>query len=158
YDLDNRLTKVTDPMGAVTSYQYDAMGNQTRIVNADGAMQVNTFDALGHSLTSLSATGVLIKNAYDLRGNLISTTQSFADGSDARVSTYAYDLLNRQIQVTDGEGFSTSITYDAFGNQTGITHGQYLVASSDASYSAVKAAAAAPQTNTFVYDADNHLL
>jgi YD repeat-containing protein len=158
YDLDNRLTQITDPMGAVTSYQYDAQGNQTRIVNANGGVQINTFDALGHALTNLSAAGVLIRNTYDLRGNLTSTTQSFADGSDARSSTYGYDLLNRQVQVTDGEGFSTSITYDAFGNQTAITHGQYLVPTSDPTYSAAKAAAAFPQTNTLTYDADNRLL
>ena len=158
YDLDNRLSQVTDPMGGVTRYQYNAQGNQTRVINANGAVQINTFDAVGHALTSLSATGVLTRNAYDLRGNLISTTQSFADGSDARTSTYAYDLLNRQVRVTDGEGFSTSIGYDAFGNQTSVTHGQYLTGSSDPNYNPSKAAAAFPQTNTFTYDADNRML
>jgi len=158
YDLDNRLIQVTDPMGGVTQYQYDAQGNQTKIVNANGGVQVNTFDAMGHVLTTLSAAGVLTTNTYDLLGNLLSTTQSFADGSDARTSTYAYDALNHQIQVTDGEGFSTSIGYDDFGNQVSITHGEYRVSSSDPSYSAAKAAQAFPQTTTFVYDADNHML
>lgn len=158
YDLDNRLIQVVDPMGAVTQYQYDAQGNQTRITDANGGVQVNTFDALGHALTSLSAGGVLTTNTYDLRGNLISATQSFANGSGARTTTYAYDLLNRQTEVTDGNSFSTTIGYDDFGNQTSITHGQYRVSSSDPSYSASKAAAALPQTNTFTYDADNRML
>ena len=158
YDLDNRLVQVTDPMGGVTQYQYDAQGNQTRIIDANGGVQVDTFDAMGHALTSLSAGGVLITNTYDLRGNLVSATQSFADGSDARTTTYAYDLLNRQIEVTDGDGFSTSITYDDFGNQLSITHGEYLVSADDPSYSATKAAQAFPQTNTFTYDADNRML
>lgn len=158
YDLDNRLVQVTDPMGGVTHYQYDAQGNQTRIVDANGGVQVNTFDATGHALSSLSAGGVLTRNTYDQRGNVISTTQSFADGSDARTSTYAYDALNQQTEVTDGEGFSTSIVYDDFGNQVSITHGQYLVSQSDPSYSATKAAQALPQTSTFTYDADNRML
>ena len=158
YDLDNRLVQVTDPAGAVTRYGYDAQGNQTRIVDANGGVQINTFDALGHSLTSLSAGGVLTRNTYDLRGNLISATQSFANGTDARTTTYAYDLLNRQTEVTDPEGFSTSIGYDDFGNQVSIVHGEYLVSSGDPSYSAAKAAQAFPQSNTFTYDANNNML
>jgi len=158
YDLDNRLIQVTDPMGGVTHYQYDAQGNQTRIVDANGGVQINTFDAMGHVLSSLSAGGILTRNTVDLRGNVVSTTQSLADGSDARTSTYAYDALNQQVEVTDGEGFSTSIGYDAFGNQVSITHGQYLVSPSDPAYSATKAAQAFPQTSTFTYDARNHML
>jgi len=125
YDLDNRLTQSIDALGGVTSYQYDALGNQTRIVNANGGVQINTFDALGRMVTSLSAGGVLTRNSYDLRNNIASTTQSWADGSDARVTQYSVDLLNRQIRVTDGEGYSTNITYDKFGNQTRIEHGLY---------------------------------
>ena len=158
YDLDNRLIQVTDPMGGVTQYQYNAQGNQTRITDANGGAQINTFDALGHALTTLSAAGVLTTNTYDVRGNLVSTTQSFANGSDARTSAYAYDLLNRQVQITDGNGYSTTIVYDDFGNQTSVTHGQYLVSSSDPSYNSAAAAAAFPQTNTFTYDADNRML
>ena len=158
YDQDNRLVQVIDPMSGVTRYEYDAQGNQTRITDANGGVQVNTFDALGQVLTSLSAGGVLTRNTYDLRGNVVTTTQSFADGSDARTSTYAYDPLNRQIRVTDGEGFSTSIVYDSFGNQVSITHGQYLVSQSDPAYNRVKAAQAFPQTSTFTYDADNRML
>jgi YD repeat-containing protein len=34
YDLDNRLTSVTDPMGSLTSFVIDALGNRTRITDA----------------------------------------------------------------------------------------------------------------------------
>ncbi len=158
YDQDNRLMQVTDPVGGVTRYDYDALGNQTRIVDANGGVQQNTFDIVGRVVSSLSAGGVLTRHTYDLRDNIVATTQSFADGSDARTTTYAYDLLNRQTRVTDGEGFSTSMTYDAFGNQLAITHGQYLISAGDPAYDAAKAARAFPQTNTFVYDAANHML
>src|SRR5262249_47817204 len=101
---------------------------------------------------------VLTRNTYDRRDNVLSTTQSFADLSDARTTTYAYDLLNRQTRATDGEGFSTTFVYDAFGNQTAITHGQYLVAPSDPGFDPGKAARAFPQTNSFAYDQANRLL
>lgn len=158
YDLDNRLIGITDPMGGVTNYEYDVLGNQTRIVNANGGVQANTFDAMGRLLTSVSAGGIRTVNTYDLRGNVASTTQSFADGSDARTSIYGYDLLDRQTSITDGEGYTTSIEYDAFGNQTRVIVGQYLVAASDPSYSAVKAARAHVQINQFAFDAADRML
>jgi len=38
YDLDNRLVQVTDPMGGVTRYQYNAQDKQTRIIDANGGV------------------------------------------------------------------------------------------------------------------------
>ncbi|WP_237057157.1 DUF6531 domain-containing protein [Microbulbifer sediminum] len=158
YDLDNRITQVQDPMGGVTQYEYDVLGNQTRIIDANGGEQLNTFDQLGRMLTSLSPAGTLTVNTYDQRGNILTATQSFADGSDARTTTYAYDLLDRQVAITDGEGFTTSIDYDAFGNQTLVTVGQYLVDPAAAEYDADKAARAHVQTNGFTYDAADRML
>jgi YD repeat-containing protein len=158
YDLDNHLVQVTDPMGGVTHFSYDVLGNQTSSTDARGGVQTNTFDARGQLLTSLSAGGILTVNTYDLRGNKTSTTQSFANGSDARLTTYKYDLLDRQTVVTNGEGFSTSITYDAFGNQLTVTHGRYLLNPSDAGYDAAKAARAVSQVNTFTYDSADRML
>ncbi|MFI2813282.1 hypothetical protein, partial [Microbulbifer sp. JSM ZJ756] len=158
YDLDNRITQVQDPMGGVTQYEYDVLGNQTRIIDANGGEQLNTFDKLGRMLTSLSPAGTLTVNTYDQRGNVLTATQSFADGSDARTTTYAYDLLDRQVAITDGEGFTTSIDYDAFGNQTLVTVGQYLVDPAAAGYDADKAARAHVQTNGFTYDAADRML
>lgn len=158
YDLDNRTVEVTDPVGGITRYEYDALGNQTRIVDANGRERIGTFDALGRLITSLSAGGVLTENAYDARGNLIATTQSFANGSDARATTYGYDLLDRQVLITDGEGYSTTIVYDSFGNQIRVTNGLYLVDVSDPGVDPVKAARAFGQSNDFVYDAGNRML
>lgn len=158
YDLDNRLTQITDPMGGITQYTYDVLGNQTHIVNANGGVQTNTFDAVGRVLTSLSAGDILTVNTYDLRGNITSTTQSFGDGTDSRTTTYGYDLLDRQVRVTDPQGFSTTIAYDPFGNQVTITHGQYLLQPGDDGYDADKAAAAFVQSNGFVYDRADRML
>lgn len=158
YDLEGRLTKVTDPIGAVTSYVYDALGNQSQVIHPNGGVQTNSFDALGRLLTSTSQGGVLTAHSYDDRGNIIATTQSFADGSDSRTTRYSYDLMDRQVLVTDPEGFSTSITYDAFGNQLAVSNGLYLVDSQSPQYEAAKAAVSAQQSNTFVYDGADRLL
>ncbi|WP_218943453.1 hypothetical protein [Exilibacterium tricleocarpae] len=157
YDLDNRLVQAVDPIGGTTLYTYDVLGNQTEIVDSNGGVRTNTFDGLGRVLTSLSAGGILTANTYDVFDNLIEVTQSFADGSDARTTRYAYDQLDRQALITDADGFSTSIQHDAFGNQTTVTHGQYLVAVNDPVYDPAKAARAAVQSNAFDYDAADRL-
>ncbi len=53
YDLDNRLVSVADPLGGVTRYEYDALGNQTRIIDANGSVTENTFDAAGRLVRNL---------------------------------------------------------------------------------------------------------
>ncbi len=157
YDGEGRITQITDPMGGETRYTYDILGNQTRIIDANGGEQINTFDALGRHLSSLSAGGILTTNRYDLRGNILSTTQSFADGTDARTTTYAYDVLDRQTRVTDPQGFSTALSYDAFGNQIQVTHGLYLLEPDDDAYDPALAAQAFEQSNRFDYDALNRM-
>ena len=96
--------------------------------------------------------GVKTVNEYDARNNIVKTTQSFADGTDARVTQYAYDALDRQTLVTDGEGFSTRFSYDAFGNQVKLESGLYLVDANDPAYDAAKAARAQTVSLSFTYD------
>ncbi|WP_217349813.1 LysM peptidoglycan-binding domain-containing protein [Polaromonas sp. A23] len=162
YDKDNRLIKVTDPMTFVSSFQYDVLGNQTRVTDVNGSIRLNTFDQLGRliktvygsGLATPAATDLMTVNVYDRRGNIVLATQSWGNGTDPRTTTYSYDFRSRKTVVTDGEGFSTRIGYDLFGNQISITHGLYLVPVTDATYDASKAARA---VNDFIsyYDYDN---
>lgn len=163
YDKDNRLTKVIDPMtGAaqgITSYEYDILGNQTKIIDANGNVRINTYDMVGRLLTSTyggatasPTTDLKLTNTYDKRGNILTATQSFANNSGARKTSYKYDLLNRQTDITDGEGFTTTITYDKFGNQTKIVNGRYLLVAGDLGYDAAKAARATNLTTNFFFD------
>src|SRR5262249_10128644 len=109
--------------------------------------------------------GFLVTNDYDAFGNVVDTRQSFADGSDMRRTTYTYDKLDRQTQITEydlvnqwtpstefKQAFSTAIGYDAFGNQTALTYGLYLLKDGDDGYDADKAALAHPLAATFSFD------
>lgn len=163
YDKDGNLLSVTDPMGGVTRFEYDAAGNQVKITDANGGITQNTYDALGRLATTTSGVGgrgggVKTVNVYDGRNNIVQTTQSFADGSDARVTRYAYDALDRQTLITDGEGFSTRFSYDAFGNQVKLETGLYLVAAADPAYDQAKADRAKVVALDFTYDKLDRLL
>ncbi|MDK2124360.1 DUF6531 domain-containing protein [Parachitinimonas caeni] len=163
YDGEGRITQVTDPMGGVTQYQYDVLGNQTQMTDANGTVQTTSYDGLGRPLTVTRTAGkapfISLKTAYtyDRRGNITSTTTSLGNGQDARTTRYQYDLLDRRTVVTDGEGYSTLIDYDAFGNQVKINHGVYLLKQGDAGYDYNKANRAFSLVETLSYDATNHV-
>ncbi len=163
YDGQNRLRAIVDPMGGRTEYDYDAEGNQFRITSADGTITENTFDAEGRILTNTVGVnrahgGIRTTNVYDARGNILSTAVQYADGSNAAlVSSYQYDALDRIERVTDREGFYSTFEYDAFGNQTKVTIGQYD-SNTDDPDNAAKLARTSPRVTEFRYDAADQLL
>lgn len=165
YDQDNRLTKVTDGMGGTTLYEYDVLGMQTKVTDANTAVIKNTYDAIGRLKEVLQFVagapggGIKTTNNYDLRGNMTSSKLAYADGSDARLTRYRYDLRDRQKEITNGEGFSTVITYDLFGNQKTITNGAYLITSTDPDYlyDAKKLQSAPSLKISFDYDAADQM-
>ncbi|MCH2174076.1 hypothetical protein MK489_25115, partial [Myxococcota bacterium] len=146
-----------------TRYQYDSYGNQAEITDANGVKTVNVFDQNGRLETNLVAVtaekvGIQTDNRYDVFGNIVETTQSFSDGSDARSTNYKYDSMNRVIQISDGNGFSTLFEYDEFGNQVKITHGAYLPKQGDAEYSYEKDNVVNEIITNFEYDENNQLV
>ncbi|GGO83687.1 hypothetical protein GCM10012289_77670 [Nonomuraea cavernae] len=117
YDLLGRLVEVIAPEVQVDKantantarpsarYGYDAFGAQTHVTDAEGRTVTSVFDKAGR-LTSTSAPsytppgGTAVTptttNAYDPAGQLITTTDPRGN-----VSTFEYDLLGRQVRVTD---------------------------------------------------------
>jgi len=160
YDRKGQISYVIDPENGRTDYVYDAIGNQVKVIDGNNNARINTFDVLGRSLTSLSAGGKLTTNVYDARNNIIATTQSGADGvTDAQTVHYQFDNLNRQIRVTDGEGYFTSIEYDRFGNQIKVTNGSYVVDPNlSKNENDAKMLLAKETSNWFKFDARNRMV
>jgi len=141
YDGYDRLVSSTDPMGNVTSYHYDANGNQTE-KRVDGEL----VDAAGGSgnVRLLANTYV-----YDEMDRLIDLEEAFfdtetqapiGDGLAVTVTEYndnsqvvrvvndnghevamTYDTANRELAVTDAPGNSRQYTYDANSNLVTLT-------------------------------------
>jgi len=72
---------VTDPLGGVTQYQYDGVGNLTQQTDALGHTTTYTYDANGNRLTE-------------------SKTQTTGTGTRSVVTQYQYDGANRLTQTT----------------------------------------------------------
>jgi RHS repeat-associated protein len=107
YDANNRLTAVQSTLPAVEneSFAYDKAGNWA------------PFDARVHNEANEISEDSGYRYTYDLDGNLM-RKESKLDPTD--VTTYAWDPLNRLIQVNGGEHV-VSYRYDGLGRRIAKT-------------------------------------
>ena len=132
----NKITRVVDPAGGVTTLDYDALGNLIKWTNALGGQQTFTYDGRGLILTRTDENGNAVRFAYDDRGNpakvtdalghvssfkrdeagnIIAITEGVASPEE-RTGTFTHDALNRLLTATDGTKATTQSRYDAAGN------------------------------------------
>jgi RHS repeat-associated protein/uncharacterized repeat protein (TIGR01451 family) len=124
-----RLTKIIDPLGRVTSYSFDAAGRRTSEIDAnqretrfdydvrnrliqttyaDGSTTKQTYDGAGRKLTEVDQAGRVTQFAYDDVGNLVKVT----DGLN-QTTVHSYDALNNLLSTTDALGHTTRYEYDS---------------------------------------------
>lgn len=126
YDAAGRLVSVKDAAGKTESYVYDARGNKTQFTNKLGNVWSYVYDA-NNRLTQETAPAVIVRSGtgvasvalkttftYDNNGNLLSRTEA-AGTTDARTTSYSYDAANRQTRITNADGTTRVVTYDAPG-------------------------------------------
>ena len=139
YNNAGDLTRTTDAAGKQTINTYDEIGRliSSAIVWVNGAGTTITsttsitYDVMSRPLTVTAPVVVnpvtsvshqqRTTNVYDNNGNVTQTTVSDTFGNDTpRVTSFAYDLADRQYQVTDAEGGVMSRKFDAIGNVTHV--------------------------------------
>ena len=64
------MTRITDELGHVTSYKYDAKGNIERIEHPDGRHAAAKYHPQGMSREVTDARGQTTKHFYDAHGRL----------------------------------------------------------------------------------------
>jgi RHS repeat-associated protein len=120
YDQNtNGAATVTDPVGNVTNYTYNALGEPLTIENPDGGTTTYTYDALGDPLTVENPDGVTTTNTYNAGGNILtSSTPLTGDtgSSGTAITTYIYDNLGDPLKVENPNGGTTRYYYDGNGN------------------------------------------
>ncbi|WP_432095280.1 DUF6531 domain-containing protein [Streptomyces sp. bgisy100] len=102
--LRNRI----DPLGKVTSYQYDAKLRLTAVTDPAGRRTTMTYDSAG-GLLSRSSGGVTQPWTYDSARNV----STHKDGRGAK-TTYSYDT-DRRLTSIDGPAGKTAFTYNTLG-------------------------------------------
>lgn len=131
YDSLNRLEKVTEPNGRITSYTFDKAGNRLTETVLAGAVSVTTtytYNEQNRLISTVKQSGnetVTEKYGFDNNGNTISKTKETIKPVDANVTGnfnlskagnsitnevtyYQYDVWNQLAKTTTGD---KKITY-----------------------------------------------
>ncbi|MCB2263769.1 MAG: DUF6531 domain-containing protein [Candidatus Thiosymbion ectosymbiont of Robbea hypermnestra] len=113
YDELSQIIRIIAGMGQTTQLDYDANGNLTKITDPLGRITTRVYDALDRIAHLTDAASGVVRYAYDGVGNLTGVT-------DPRglVTHYSYDALDRQDRLDSPDTGTTNAEYDANGNLT----------------------------------------
>ncbi|WP_166652706.1 PKD domain-containing protein [Pelagimonas phthalicica] len=124
---EDRVTTVTDRKGQVTEIEVNKFGSTVRITDPLGRTTFIERDENNLAIridrpSEAAASGRRIDLlSYDAFGNVEAVTEAAGTPAE-RTKTYVYELeFNNVVSMTDGDGFTTSYEYDAFGEVTKIT-------------------------------------
>jgi len=117
YDAAGRRKTVTDAERHVTEYFYSTAGSVTKTtIDGEGNSVTYTYDSVGNVKTYTDAMGNVTKYEYNKNYQTVKVTDAL--GNSAITS---YDALGRVTQSTDAEGNATAYTYDENGNVLIVT-------------------------------------
>jgi RHS repeat-associated protein len=118
------VTATTDPEGKTSKYTYDANGDRTSTADPLGNKATSTYNAVGWLLTTVSPRG----NAEG--ANPASFTTTYAHNNFGQITetvdplghktTSQYGPDQNPIASTDADGNTTTYTYDAADERTGV--------------------------------------
>jgi RHS repeat-associated protein len=152
YDADDEPTTVTDPLGNITTKQYDDVGNVSKVIDplkqgAGTYLDQYAYD-LDHRKTSTTdAAGMVAKTTYDADGLKATTTDQ-----NNNTTLYSYDqdghLTQKQVpHAISGSTITydtTQYQFDQVGNQTAVISPRGVASGITNAY-----------TTKTTYDADN---
>ena len=125
YDSNKRLSTLTDPVGKITKYFYDAQGRMTKVgAGSTGAFDPTEYlyDATTGKLQFAKYTAGANDNfagyVYDGAGKL-TKLRDWIDWTDGL--QYAYDDAGKLTTLSDYDGDNLAYVYDAAGNVTAMT-------------------------------------
>ena len=101
-----------------TTYTYDAVGRVTRTDNPDGTFTRSFYN--DYVSTAVDANNKQVRNTVDAYGRAVMTetfTGNYPTETVYSTTTYEYDALGRQTEVTDAQGNSNTVTYDNMGRK-----------------------------------------
>ena len=114
YDAVGNTVSVTNTLGNVYEYTYDADSRLVETVDFSGNKSSLEYDLNGNIISAQNALGFTWKFSYDGDGNVTEATDALG-----YITEYRYDLVGNLIAVKSPLGYTTEYTYDSMGNVTG---------------------------------------
>ena len=127
YDSLKRLTSASNPESGNLTYTYDNNSNLTSRVDARSITTNYVYDSLNRVTSRTYSDGTpAVTYTYDSAGVANSKGRLTSVSSSVSATNYtAYDVLGRVTtgnQVTDGQTYTMSCSYNRAGAQTSITY------------------------------------
>ena len=137
YDpVTNKITKITNKAGQITTYIYDQRGNLLSTTNALNETTTFTYKPTGLLESITDGLGHKSQFEYDAQGNLTAQIDALNNRTTieydgigrptavvdplGRRTEATYDTLDRVLTFKDPAGAVTRFEYDASGNQTAL--------------------------------------
>jgi len=120
YDPNGNLKTTTDPLGRVTSNDYDPLNRLVRTLQDVGGIEAETtfeYDALDHLTKVTDPKGLGTQYTHNAFGDLLQLLSP-----DTGTTTYAYDSTGNRTSQVDARGVTSSYAYDALNRLTGISY------------------------------------
>lgn len=118
YDVNGRETAVIDPLGHRTETTYDAAGNVRTTKDADGRITENVYDDLDRLVRTIDPAGSVVDYSFDNAG-LLQRIDNHVD----LPTIFTYDSMGRQTSHQVGSRTTAASTYDGAGNELTSTDG-----------------------------------
>ena len=167
--LKRRLVRgsdnTTEADDAVTSIDYDSVGNVTKITRPDGSYSSFTYDS-AYRLTDIAdRLGNSVHYTLDPAGNRIQEDRKNSAGATKHTLARAYDALNQLRSELDGANGLTEYTYDLNGANDHVTDPLSHVADRDVdalgrltqAIANINGSGAERTVSGYAYDARNNL-
>ncbi len=121
----HRVTRVTDPTGVITDYEYVNGWIRSKTIapgTAAASTWSYTYDLAGNQTSVTDPTGELTSSTFDGEGNRLTQTVlaggTFPDGTAAgtTTTTWKYNSRGEPLQQSDTSGALVTWSYDTTGN------------------------------------------
>jgi RHS repeat-associated protein len=115
-DAENRITKITDPLGNEIEYAYDFYGDLVAVTDQEDYTTQFRYNHEHGLLDIVDPHGIkVVRNEYDAEGRL-----RLVKDADNQTTDLTHDLAAHREVVTDRLGHPTTYEYDARGNVTKV--------------------------------------
>ena len=125
YDANGNQVQVMDSLGRVTTMEYDALNRlvTTHLPVASGEAshdRATGYDSFGNRASETDEAGIVTAFGYDILGRLTSVTNDWhpvGTNFTSVVTMYAYDEVGNQTNQVDALNRKTTYEYDGFGRR-----------------------------------------
>jgi RHS repeat-associated protein len=113
YDAAGNQISMIDANGRTINYDYDQLNRRTKVRYPDGTFTSTTYNNIGRVIAKVDQAGKVTQFEYDRLGELVKVTDALG-----QVTSFTYNEAGQQISETDALNQTTRYESDPIGRRT----------------------------------------